>query len=172
MTATEKLHDLASLVPCSLAAHVAVCEYSAEDSTPSLHIDLWRGHDLHELPEAVASLTVVSEGHWDGGRSYSLQLAQPPAYVPCPTFKGLLRHFVYSADKMFASGEDAFEIRIFGRLPLKEGVTLLQEPLKISRNCGGNNESRTQTIPAGALVYYCPTKGQCANLLWSSVWPE
>lgn len=76
MTTTQSLHEIATLIPADLAAHVAVCEYSCEDSSPTLHIDLWRGHDLHELPEAVASLTVVSEGHWDGGRSYSLQLTE------------------------------------------------------------------------------------------------
>jgi hypothetical protein len=75
MTTNTALTNLAALVPSSFAAHVAVCEYSAEDSTPTLHIDLWRGHDLSDLAEAVASLVVASEGHWDGGRSYSLQLA-------------------------------------------------------------------------------------------------
>ena len=75
MTATEQLHELASLIPHELAAHVAVCEFSAEDSTPTLHVDLWRGYDITDLPEAVASLNEASEGHWDGGRSYSLQLA-------------------------------------------------------------------------------------------------
>jgi hypothetical protein len=75
MTTTDQLRDLATLVPSSIAAHVAVCEFSAEDSTPSLHIDLWRGHDLCDLPEAMASLVVAAEGHWDGGRCYSLQLA-------------------------------------------------------------------------------------------------
>ena len=75
MTATEQLHELASMIPHELAAHVAVCEFSAEDDTPSLHIDLWRGYDLCDLPEAVASLAIATEGYWDGGCSYSLQLA-------------------------------------------------------------------------------------------------
>lgn len=75
MTTTQFLNELAFLVPSSIAAHVAVCEYSAEDNTPTLHIDLWRGHDLGDLPEAVALLAVACDGHWDGGRSYSLQIA-------------------------------------------------------------------------------------------------
>ena len=75
MKATIALTNLAALVQSSIAAHVAVCEYSAEDSTPTLHIDLWRGYDLSDLPQAVADLVVATEGHWDGGRSYSLQLA-------------------------------------------------------------------------------------------------
>lgn len=72
---TTFLNDLAAMIPADLASHVAVCEYSAEDNTPTLHVDLWRGHDLSDLPEAVASLVVASDGHWDGGRSYSLQIA-------------------------------------------------------------------------------------------------
>ena len=75
MTTTQSLHEIATLIPADLAAHVAVCEFSAEDNTPTLHIDLWRGHDLSDLPEAVASLEVACEGFWDGGRSYSLQIA-------------------------------------------------------------------------------------------------
>ena len=72
---TTFLNEMAALIPADLTAHVAVCEYSSEDNTPTLHIDLWRGHDLSDLPEAVASLAVACEGHWDGGRSYSLQIA-------------------------------------------------------------------------------------------------
>lgn len=72
---TTSLNDLAALISADLAAHVAVCEYSSEDNTPTLHVDLWRGYDLSDLPEAVASLEVACEGHWDGGRSYSLQIA-------------------------------------------------------------------------------------------------
>lgn len=71
---TRKLNEIASTIPDNLIAHVVVCEYSAEDDTPTLHIDLWRGHDLFELPQAVADLDVASEGFWDGGRCYSLQL--------------------------------------------------------------------------------------------------
>jgi hypothetical protein len=77
MNTTETLREISALISSEMAAHVAVCEYSAEDNTPTLHIDLWRGHDLSDLPEAVASLMVASEGDWDGGRSYSLQLPLP-----------------------------------------------------------------------------------------------
>ena len=75
MTTTDHLNNLAALISTEMAAHVAVCEFSAEDSTPTLHIDLWRGYDISDLPEAVADLSVAAEGDWDGGRSYSLQLA-------------------------------------------------------------------------------------------------
>ena len=72
---TEILRNLSNTISAELAAHVAVCEFSSEDSTPTLHIDLWRGNDLCDLPSSVASLMVVAEGGWDGGRRYSLQLA-------------------------------------------------------------------------------------------------
>jgi len=75
MNATETLRELSTLISNDIAAHVAVCECSAEDNTPTLHIDLWRGLDLCDLPEQVASLELACEGNWDGGRSYSLQLA-------------------------------------------------------------------------------------------------
>jgi hypothetical protein len=62
-----------------IANHAAVenflvSEVDAEDATPALHVYLWRGHDLCDLPEAVASLDEVADGHWDGGRVYSLTL--------------------------------------------------------------------------------------------------
>jgi hypothetical protein len=75
MNTTETLREISTFIPESMAPHCAVCEYSAEDNTPTLHIDLWRGLDLCDLPQQVAALTVASEGFWDGGRSYSLQLA-------------------------------------------------------------------------------------------------
>ena len=75
MNATETLRNLSTLISNEMAAHVAVCEFSSEDNTPTLHIDLWRGLDLCDLPEQVASLELASEGNWDGGLSYSLQLA-------------------------------------------------------------------------------------------------
>ena len=75
MTTTDTLRELSTLISDELAAHVAVCEFSAEDNTPTLHIDLWRGNDLSDLPASVGALTVVCEGGWDGGRSYSLQIS-------------------------------------------------------------------------------------------------
>lgn len=56
-----------------MISHAVICEFSAEDSTPTLHIDLWRGFAISDLPECVNELVIVAEGHWDGGRSYSLQ---------------------------------------------------------------------------------------------------
>lgn len=70
----QTLNEMAITIPKELVAYVAVGEFSSEDSTPTLHVDLWRGNDLCDLPEQVACLNVVSEGFWDGGRSYSLQL--------------------------------------------------------------------------------------------------
>lgn len=70
----QTLNNIASTIPKELVSHVAVCEFSSEDSTPTLHVDLWRGNDLCDLPEQVAGLNVVAEGFWDGGRSYSLKL--------------------------------------------------------------------------------------------------
>jgi hypothetical protein len=74
-TALEILRELSALISNQLAAHVEVCEFSSEDSTPTMHINLWRGLDLSDLPENVAALATVCEGGWDGGRSFSLQLA-------------------------------------------------------------------------------------------------
>ena len=76
MNTTETLREISVLIASEMAAHVAVCEYSADDNTPTLHINLWRGFDLCDLPEQVSALIVAAEGHWDGGRSYSLQLAE------------------------------------------------------------------------------------------------
>ena len=69
------LESLLSFDPNSEIIENAVfCEYSAEDSTPTLHLTLWRGHDLYELP-LPSNLETVSEGFSDIGRVYSLQLA-------------------------------------------------------------------------------------------------
>lgn len=71
---TRKLNEIFFTIPDNLIAFLAVCEFSAEDDTPTLHIELWRGYDLCDLPQSVADLEVASEGFWDGGRRYSLQL--------------------------------------------------------------------------------------------------
>lgn len=69
------LESLLSFDPNSQILESAVlCEFSAEDSTPTLHLTLWRGFDLHELP-LPNNLETVSEGFSDIGRVYSLQLA-------------------------------------------------------------------------------------------------
>ena len=69
------LESLLSFDPNSEIIESAVlCEFSAEDSTPTLHLTLWRGHDLYELP-LPSNLNEASEGFSDIGRVYSLQLA-------------------------------------------------------------------------------------------------
>jgi hypothetical protein len=76
-THTEKQNALLEAlhtIPAELAPEAFVGEFSAEDDTPTLHVNLWRGLDLYHLPEAVASLDIATEGHWDGGRCYSLQV--------------------------------------------------------------------------------------------------
>jgi hypothetical protein len=70
----KRLHRLVGRISKRKTAHVAAREYSAEDSTPTLHVDLWRGYDLHHLSQEINALVVASEGFWDGGRSYSLQI--------------------------------------------------------------------------------------------------
>lgn len=72
---TKRLNELVELIPAELAPEACVGEFSAEDDTPTLHVNLWRGLDLYHLPEAVASLEIAAEGHWEGGRCYSLQVA-------------------------------------------------------------------------------------------------
>jgi hypothetical protein len=53
--------------------NACICEFSAEDSTPTLHLYLWRGYDLHSLPNCLSTLKEAASGYWDGGRCYSLQ---------------------------------------------------------------------------------------------------
>ena len=47
---------LETIINNSAVAHAVICEFSAEDAMPTLHIDLWRGSELCDLPEAVARL--------------------------------------------------------------------------------------------------------------------
>jgi hypothetical protein len=70
----KRLQRIAVRISKRKTAHVAACEFSAEDDTPTLHIDLWRGFDLHHLPQEINALEITSEGFWDGGRCYSLQI--------------------------------------------------------------------------------------------------
>jgi hypothetical protein len=68
------LESLLSFDPESqIIENACICEFSAEDPTPTLHLTLWRGHDLHELP-IPHNLETASEGFSDIGRVYSLQL--------------------------------------------------------------------------------------------------
>ena len=79
MTNQQKLNRLdriAAKICKRQAAYVNVTDFSMEDGTPTLHIHLWREFDLHDLSQEVNALEIASEGFWDGGRSYSLQLAK------------------------------------------------------------------------------------------------
>jgi len=51
--------------------NACICEFSAEDNTPTLHLTLWRGHNLSDIPDT--GLNVVAEGFSDIGPVYSLQ---------------------------------------------------------------------------------------------------
>lgn len=51
--------------------NATLCEFSAEDDTRTIHITLWRGHDLSDIPDT--NLKIVAEGFSDIGRVYSLQ---------------------------------------------------------------------------------------------------
>jgi len=68
------LEQIACKICTQKAANVHVRDFSWRDSTPTLHIDLWRGYDLHDLCSEVNALEIASEGDWGGGRCYSLQL--------------------------------------------------------------------------------------------------
>lgn len=71
-TTTEKLKAIAD----QIESHVPCCwvgDFSAEDETPTLHAELWRGHCLSDLFGDVHLLEVASEG--DG--HFSLQLPNP-----------------------------------------------------------------------------------------------
>ena len=72
MNLQSTLESLLSFDPESkIIENAALCEFSAEDSTPTLHLTLWRGNDLYDLSDT--GLEVVTEGHSDIGRVYSLQ---------------------------------------------------------------------------------------------------
>lgn len=78
MTNEEKyirLNAMANWTRIDQVAKAVACEFSAEDNTPTLHLNLWRGVDLFNMPPAYSSLKVAAEGNWDGGRAYSLQFA-------------------------------------------------------------------------------------------------
>jgi hypothetical protein len=63
------LEALAESIPADVAEQAIVDGISLEDGMPGLHVYLWRGKDVSDLPEAVASMKLVLEGHWDGGRA-------------------------------------------------------------------------------------------------------
>ena len=73
-TLQNKLETLLAFDPDSkIIAEAALCEFSSEDNTPTIHLSLWRGFDLCDIP--CESLEVITEGFDDIGRTYSLQLA-------------------------------------------------------------------------------------------------
>jgi len=73
-TLQSTIESILSFDPKSqIIENACICEFSAEDSTPTLHLYLWRGYDLSDLPDCLFTLNEVAEGHWDGGRCYSLQ---------------------------------------------------------------------------------------------------
>jgi hypothetical protein len=74
---TETLKQIAALIPADVAQSVHVGPYSAEDDTPTLHVELWRKLDLSDMPYEAASLEVASEGFGQYGRCFSLQITNP-----------------------------------------------------------------------------------------------
>lgn len=76
-TTIDKLNAIAAQLPDDLVPTCFVGEYSAEDDTPTLHIDIWRRWDLCDLSGDVHLLDIASEGHSDLGPCYSLQLPNP-----------------------------------------------------------------------------------------------
>jgi len=72
----DTLERLNNLLDAGAVAYSSVVPYASHegDFAPTLKIDLWRGHDLPDLPEKICFLRVASEGHWGGGKSYCLQL--------------------------------------------------------------------------------------------------
>lgn len=68
------LESLLSFDPNSdIIENACLCGFSSEDDTPTIHLTLWRGYDLSDIPDT--GLEEVSEGFSDIGRVYSLQLA-------------------------------------------------------------------------------------------------
>jgi hypothetical protein len=71
-TLQTTLESLLAFDPTSqIIESAALCEFSAEDNTPAIHLTLWRGHSLNNLPDT--GLRVVAEGGCDIGPTYSLQ---------------------------------------------------------------------------------------------------
>jgi len=71
--ANEKLSSLLELIPNEMLAHAAVCEFSSDDNTTTLHIDLETGYKFSDLPKEIQTLDVVLRGEWHGGKSFSFQ---------------------------------------------------------------------------------------------------
>lgn len=52
--------------------NAAICEFSCEDSTPTLHVHVWRNHEFH----VPANLHIAAQGHSDVGPVFCLQTAE------------------------------------------------------------------------------------------------
>lgn len=75
-TTTEKLQAIATQIK---SQHVPCCwvgDYSAEDKTPTLHVELWRNHCLSDISGDVHLLEIACEG--DG--HFSLQFPNPDSW--------------------------------------------------------------------------------------------
>jgi hypothetical protein len=71
---TKSLKQIAANISTEVAQSVHVGPYSAEDDTPTMHVELWRKLGISDLPYEAASLDVASEGYGEYGRCYSLQI--------------------------------------------------------------------------------------------------
>lgn len=136
-------------------------EYIRAISTGSPSAQYWKEEILSFRPVGAD----MSDWVWDNIESLPL---------PDGTFKGLIkrgcsgphRGYFY---REFPNQSQAFEINIFGRLNLPTGVSVLNAPLTITVNGGGNNESRRSVLPEGTQVAYYPTGGHYANILWADI---
>jgi len=50
-----------------------LCEFSTEDNTPTIHVQLWRGAEWSNIP-GIDGLEEVADGHTDLGPCASFQL--------------------------------------------------------------------------------------------------
>ena len=58
---THTLMEMALWIPEDVATHVAVCEFSSEDETPTLHIEFATGKGECDLPDQLNPLAMVRE---------------------------------------------------------------------------------------------------------------
>jgi len=66
------LESLLTFDPNSqIIQNAVLCEFSAEDSTPTIHLTLWRKYHISDLPDT--GLEIAAEGFNDIGRTYCLQ---------------------------------------------------------------------------------------------------
>ncbi len=124
----------------------------------------WKEEILSFRPEGVN----VSDWVWDTIESLP---------HPDDRLKGLIKrgcsgpHRGYF-NREFPNEDRAYQIRIFGRLDLPEGVSTLEGPLSFEQSIGGNNHSRWAELPAGTQVAYYRTPGSEANILFADKFPK